>query len=247
MTGDADLSRVGALIGDRARSRILLALASGRELSAGLLAAEAGISRSTASAHLKRLTDGGLIDVRIDGKARHYRLAGPRVADLLERAIELSPPERVTSLRSSTRATQLRRARTCYDHIAGKLGVGLMHGLLERGYLTGGDGAFDRRTAAQDRPAGPGRDVDYRLTESGQSFLDRLGVLLPGGRRPLIRYCVDWTETKHHLAGRLGRGLRNRCLAAGWVENGTAPRALRVTPAGAAVFDTEFGVVLDRA
>jgi DNA-binding transcriptional ArsR family regulator len=126
MTGDVDLSRAAELIADRARSRILVALTPGRELSASLLAEEAGVSRPTASAHLKKLTEGGLITVRAEGKSRHYRLAGPAVADVLERLMELAPPEPITSLRASTRAAQLRRARSCYDHLAGRLGVGLM-------------------------------------------------------------------------------------------------------------------------
>ena len=111
--------RAGELIADRARSRILVALTPGRELSASLLAGEAGVSRPTASAHLKKLTEGGLIAVRAEGKNRHYRLAGPAVADVLERLMELAPPEPITSLRASTRAAQLRRARSCYDHLAG--------------------------------------------------------------------------------------------------------------------------------
>jgi DNA-binding transcriptional ArsR family regulator len=242
MTGDADLSRIGELLADRTRTRMLLALFADRELSASLLAEEAGISRSTASAHLRRLTDGGMITVRTDGRNRHYRLAGPEVADILERLTRLSPPEPITSLRASTRAAQLRVARTCYDHIAGRLGVGIMTSMLEHGRLTGGDGVFDRDRAAADHPAGPGRDLDYELTDEGYDFLDRLGVRLPDGRRALVRYCVDWTETRHHLAGRLGRGLRDRFLDAGWLERRNRHRALRVTEPGAAVISREFGL-----
>jgi DNA-binding transcriptional ArsR family regulator len=244
MTGDADLSRIGDLLADRARSRMLLALSSGRELSASLLAEEAGISRSTASAHLRKLTDGGMITVRADGRNRHYRLAGPEVADILERLTRLAPPEPITSLRSSTRAAQLRLARTCYDHIAGRLGVGIMTSMLEQGRISGGDGLFDRELAAADHPAGPGHDLDYELTDDGRAFLDRLGVRLPEGRRALVRYCVDWTETRHHLAGRVGRGLRDRFLEAGWLERRTRHRALRITEQGAAVIKEEFGLDL---
>lgn len=247
MTGDADLSRLGELLSDRARSRILLALASGRELSAGVLAVEAGVGRSTASAHLRKLTEGGLIAVRAAGRHRHFRLVGPEVAEVLERLTQLSPPEPITSLRASTRAAQLRTARTCYDHIAGRLGVGIMAGLLDRGYLTGGDGRFDATSATGDRPAAAGRDLDYRLTGAGRTFLDHLGVRLPGGRRALVRYCVDWTETRHHLAGQVGRGLRDRFLDAGWLERRDTHRALRITPAGAAVLAEEFDLVIDQA
>jgi DNA-binding transcriptional ArsR family regulator len=134
MTGDVDLSRVAELMADRARSRILVALIPGRELSASMLAEEAGVSRPTASAHLKKLSEGGLIALRAEGKRRHYRLTGPAVADVLERLMELSPPEPITSLRASTRAAQLRRARSCYDHLAGRLAVGLMQSMLDRGF-----------------------------------------------------------------------------------------------------------------
>jgi DNA-binding transcriptional ArsR family regulator len=240
MTGDADLARVAELMADRARSRILLALVAGRELSASLLAEEAGVSRPTASAHLRKLTDGGLIAVRADGKRRHYRLAGPEVADVIERLTALAPPEPITSLRASTRAAQLRRARSCYDHLAGRLGVAVMRGMLDRGFLLGGDGEYD---AGVDRPAAFGHDVDYELTGSGRDFLDDLGVVLPTGQRPLIRYCIDWTETRHHLAGRLGRGLRDRFLELGWVEERADSRALRISTDGAQGFEREFGFV----
>jgi DNA-binding transcriptional ArsR family regulator len=251
MTGDADLSRIGELLADRARSRILMALDSGRELSASLLAGEAGVSRSTASAHLKRLTEGGLITVSTHGRHRHYRLAGPQVADLIERMLELRPPaEPVGSLRAATRAAQLRLARTCYDHVAGRLGVELMRSLLDNGYLTGGDGRYRPEVATRDRPAGHGHDIDYRLTGAGRDFLEHLGVELPApGRRP-VGYCVDWTETRHHLAGQVGRGLCDRFLADGWIERRGTHRAVRITPAGADAFARHFGLppqVLGRA
>lgn len=247
MTGDADLSQVAELIANPARSRILLALASGRELAASLLAQEAGISRPTASAHLNKLTAGGLIAVRTQGKSRHYRLTGPAVFDVLERLMELAPPEPITSLRASTRAAHLRRARSCYDHLAGRLGVGLMHTMLTRDYLSGGDGLFDSDGPGADRPSSYGRDIDYQLTESGQGFLDDLGVHLPGGRRPLIRYCVDWTETRHHLAGQLGRALRDHALEAGWIKLRPNSRAVQITPDGTADIKEAFGLVLEPA
>jgi DNA-binding transcriptional ArsR family regulator len=243
MTGDVDLSRVAELIADRARSRILVALNSGRELSASLLAEEAGVSRPTASAHLKKLTEGGLIAVRAEGKRRHYRLTGPAVADVLERLMELAPPEPITSLRAGTHAAQLRRARSCYDHLAGQLAVGLMRSLLDRDFLSGGDGGFNPHGA--DRPALYGNDVRYELTGSGRRFLDDAGIRLPGGRRPLIRYCVDRTETRHHLAGQLGRALRDHVLEAGWVEPRPGSRALRITPDGAAGIEKIFGLVVE--
>ena len=240
--GDADLAAVAGLLGDRARSRMLLALTGGRELAAGLLADEAGVSRSTASEHLRWLVEGGLVSVRAVGRNRHYRLANDRVAAAIEQLIALAPAQPVTSLSGSRRADRLRVARTCYDHLAGRVGVGIMRGMLDRGLLTGGPGLPELDGA--DTPASPGHDYDYRLTEDGHAHLDALGVRLPAGRRPLIRYCVDWTETRHHLAGRLGRGLRDRALEAGWVRPLPTYRALEVTAAGATVLADAFGVRL---
>jgi hypothetical protein len=110
--------------------------------------------------------------------------------------------------------------------------------MIDRGFLLGGDGEYDDGV---DRPASFGREVGYELTGSGRDFLDDLGVELPQSRRPLIRYCIDWTETRHHLAGRLGRGLLDRFLELGWVER-TGSRALRISAEGAEGFAREFGV-----
>ncbi|MGD3153305.1 ArsR/SmtB family transcription factor [Tsukamurella tyrosinosolvens] len=204
MSGDADLAGVGELFADRTRSRILLSLLGGRELAAGVLADEAGVSRPTASGHLRKLVDGGLLAVRAEGRNRWYRIAGPEVADLVERLAALAPPQPVATLKASTRAERLRTARTCYDHFAGRLGVAIMGSLLDHGRITGGDGLFHDDGA--DHPASAGRELDYRLTADGRAFLADLGVALPdGASRPLVRYCIDWTETRHHLAGGAGR------------------------------------------
>lgn len=245
MSGDADLSRVGELLADRARCRMLLAMLSGQELTASALAGEGGVSRSTASAHLRKLTDGGIVAVRAAGRHRHYRLVGSDVAEALERLMQLAPAAPISSLRESTRAHQLRLARTCYNHLAGRLGVQVMASMLDRGLLTGGDGGFDPARAVLDRPASPGHDIEYRLTPDGSDFLNTLGARLPGGRRPLVRYCIDWTETRHHLSGQVGRALCDRFLDAGWVQRRDAPRVLRVTPQGTTALRREFGIELD--
>lgn len=241
MSGDADVAAVAELFADRTRSRILLSLLGGRELAAGVLADEAGVSRPTASAHLRKLTDGGLVDVRTDGRHRRYRISGPHVAELVERLAALAPPQRVDSLKAGTRAARLRTARTCYDHLAGRLGVAIMRSLLANGHLEGGDGVF--RPDGIDRAASAGREFDYRLTATGKAFLTDLGVVLPdGGSRPVVRYCIDWTETRHHLSGATGRAVCERFLAAQWAERLPVYRALRVTPAGARVLDRRFGI-----
>lgn len=230
---------MGALLADPARCRILLALGDGRALPASRLAAEAGVAPSTASGHLARLERGGLLEAQRHGRHRYFRLSGPEVAAMIEAVMKVSPPRPVRSLRDGTRAAQLRQARTCYDHLAGRLGVALMAVLVDRGHLTGGDGAGD--IAGADGPVGFGGDVDYALTPAGHAFLDGLGVTIPPRRRA-VRYCVDWTEQRHHLAGGVGRGLADRLRDLGWIRPAPVHRAVLVTPAGARGLHDHFGI-----
>lgn len=154
MGGDADLAAVAGLLADPRRCAILLALDDGRALPASRLAAEAGVSASTTSSHLHRLTEGGLLQVEQHGRHRYYRLADERVGRLLETVAQLSPQTPVRTLRQSGRARALREARTCYDHLAGRLGVELMAALLHDGHLAGGDGHLRPATR---RPRPPRR------------------------------------------------------------------------------------------
>jgi hypothetical protein len=206
-----------------------------------VLAAEAGVAPSTATFHLARLLDAGLVTAERHGRHRYFRLAGPEVAGALEGLARLAPAQPVRSLREGTRAQQLRAARTCYDHLAGRLGVAVMAALLRDGRLTGGDGLFDPATAGADRLSAAGRDVDYELTPSGRALLDDLGVVLPPRRRA-VRYCVDWSEQAHHLSGGVGRGLLDRFLELDWIRRGPSGRAVVVTPAGAAGLRDALGV-----
>jgi DNA-binding transcriptional ArsR family regulator len=247
MSGDTDLARVGALIGDRGRARVLQALADGRELPASVLAAEAGVAASTASVHLAKLLDGGLVAVESHGRHRYYRLAAPEVARALEALAAIAPPAPVRSLREGTRAQAVRAARTCYDHLAGHLGVAVMRSLLDEGVLSGGDGRHERRRARGDRPSAIGRDLDYRLTDGGADRLRALGVDVDGalaGPRAPIRYCVDWSEQDHHLSGALGAALTARILDLGWVVRLPRTRAVRVTDEGRAGLAEHLGVAL---
>ncbi|GAA1979824.1 ArsR/SmtB family transcription factor [Kitasatospora viridis] len=243
MNGDVDFAPVAALLGEPGRARVLAALADGRALPASVLAAEAGLAASTTSGHLSKLLDGGLLVVERHGRHRYYRLAGPEVAVALEALARLSPTRPVRSLRQGNRAHALRAARSCYDHLAGRLGVALMRALLERGALTGHDGSFDPTAAQADRLSAPGWDVEYRLTESGRQLVDGLGLVVPVGRRPLIRYCVDWSEQQHHLAGRLGAAFLDHALAEDWVSR-TPTRALRLTERGREAFEGRLGLAV---
>ncbi|MEU5695557.1 helix-turn-helix domain-containing protein [Actinosynnema sp. NPDC020468] len=240
---DPDIARAAALIADGSRARILKALCDGRSITASALAEEAGVGGPTASAHLAKLVDAGLVTAHRDGRHRRYRLARAEVAEALEALAVIAPPSSpVTSLRQSVRADALRRSRTCYDHLAGRLGVHLMAVLLDTGVLTG---ARRPGTATHDRPSTYGRDHHYELTDRGADAVRALGVdLRVPTRRPLVRYCVDWSEERHHLSGALGASIAARLFALGWVRHGAGPRVVHLTDAGAAglaeIFDRPF-------
>jgi DNA-binding transcriptional ArsR family regulator len=230
--GDVEIAEIGALLADRTRCRVLMALDDGRALAASVLADEAGVARSTASSHLAKLTEAGFLQVETHGRHRYYRLAGPHVGELLEKLAQIAPGGPVRSLRDGNRGAQLRAARTCYDHLAGRLGVGIMAHVLASGYLVGGDGRFRPGAAGRDRLSGCGRDVEYSLTPAGWAFLADVGITIPDGNRALIRYCVDWSEQRHHLAGQLGRAILDHFLAASWVRRRAVGRSVQVTPVG---------------
>jgi DNA-binding transcriptional ArsR family regulator len=229
--GDADIAAAAAVLADGTRARIAMRLADGRALPASTLAADAGVAPSTASEHLRRLVEAGLVTVHPQGRHRYFRLAGPHVGELIEALARVAPAARVRSLRQATRSEALREARTCYDHLAGRLGVRIFASLLDDGSVTGGDGVHRLDGEGEDRLSAPGRDIAYRLTARGHHRLEWLGVTLPrpesDGTIPL-RYCVDWTEQRHHLSGTVGRALLARLLELGWITRERSSRAVRV-------------------
>jgi DNA-binding transcriptional ArsR family regulator len=239
--GEVDFAVPAELIGHPARAAILLALLDGRALPMSMLADEAGVGASTASAHLTRLVDGGLLQVRQEGRHRYYALASRKVASALEALAQLAPARPVRSLRAGTRAQALRVARTCYDHVAGHLGVAIMRSLLQNRALTGGDGLHHPEDAGRDHLAAPGRDIDYQLTDAGRRLFADLGVRIPEGRRREVAYCVDWTEQRHHLAGAAGAALLTRFDELGWVVR-KHRRALAITDEGRAGFSRYLGI-----
>jgi DNA-binding transcriptional ArsR family regulator len=239
--GEVDFAAPAELIGHPARAAILLALLDRRALPMSMLADEAGVGASTTSAHLTRLVDGGLLQVRREGRHRYYALASSQVAEALEALAHLAPVRPVRSLRAGTRAQALRVARTCYDHVAGHLGVAIMRSLLQHRALTGGDGLYHPEDAGRDHLAGPGRDLDYQLTDAGRRLFADLGVRLREGRRRTVAYCVDWTEQRHHLAGAAGAALLARFDELGWVAR-KHRRALAITDEGRAGFSRYFGI-----
>lgn len=209
MAGDADLAQVATLLADTTRASMCVALLDGRFKTAGELARLAGVSASTASEHLARLVAGGLFEADRQGRHRYFRLAGPDVAAALEAMAVLAPARPVGSLRDVTTGDALRRGRTCYDHLAGRLGVALTDALVSAGVLT----------------------VDFALADPAP--LASLAVRLPPpSRRPLVRACVDWTERRHHAAGALPAALTARLFELGWLERLGTGRAIRLTVAG---------------
>ncbi|MEU1982114.1 helix-turn-helix transcriptional regulator [Nocardia sp. NPDC019395] len=230
--GEPDIARLASVFADRRRVRVLMALADGRALPAGRLAEEAGTAASTVSNHLSVLLDHGLVTVEPQGRNRYYRLAGSEVEGVLEALAGLAPRIPITSLREHTRSAALRTARTCYRHLAGQAGVTLFQQFIGAGWISGGDG-HHHPEATGDRLSAPGKGVHYRLTRDGASALAAWEI--PAGllstERPL-RYCVDWTEQAHHLAGPLGTAITTRLFDLGWITRGTVPRSIRITPRG---------------
>jgi DNA-binding transcriptional ArsR family regulator len=206
---------------------MLDALMAGGALRASDLARRADVAPSTASEHLARLLGGGLVMCEARGRERQYRLASGAVADALEALALIAPPEEISSLRASDRAAALRRARTCYDHLAGELGVGLTEALVEQRLLVPTDGAYSLSRLGERRLAELGIDLDATRTQ----------------RRVFARACLDWSERRPHLAGSLGAALAEAVIAHGWMARRPNDRALTVTPAGEAAL-RELGVVV---
>jgi DNA-binding transcriptional ArsR family regulator len=219
-----DIARLAALVGDPARANMLTALMGGKALSAGELAAEAGVTLQTASSHLAKLQTGGLLTVEQQGRHRYYRLTGPDIAIMLESMMGLAA--RVGHLRSQPgpKDPALRRARVCYDHLAGEQGVRLLDSLLQRKLMQAADG-------------------NVCLTRSGEGFVTAFGIdlgQLGRSRRPLCRTCLDWSVRRPHLAGSLGAAMLHRVTELGWARREKASRAIAFNPAGLRRFEGEF-------
>lgn len=202
MSEGPNIVRVAALIGDNARAEVLCALMSGGALTATELADMAGVTKQTISFHLGKLLDAGLLKVEQQGRHRYFRLAGQDVAHILESLMGMVAQDEGSRPRTGPRDPALRKARICYDHLAGELGVLLYQQMLHRGVL-------------QQHQDG------LRLTEHGQMWFRRLGIdtdAIASSRRSFCRACLDWSERRHHLAGALGAALLARIQALGWAK-----------------------------
>ncbi len=220
-----DIARIAALIGDPARANMLVALMSDRALTATELAAEAGVTGQTASSHLARLHDGGLVRLRKQGRHKYFSLASADVAGLLEVLMGLAADAGHLRSRQGPKDKALRQARVCYNHLAGEMGVRMFGSLL-----------------AQDRLGVD--ENELRLTEKGRDFAIDFGIdveSLASGRAALCRECLDWSERRSHLAGSLGRAFLTRLVERDWARVDRATRVVAFTPTGLSEFHRLFG------
>ncbi|WP_418896271.1 ArsR/SmtB family transcription factor [Streptomyces cupreus] len=210
------LARLASLIADETRAACLLALLDGRAWTAGELARHAGVAASTLSEHLGKLVAGGLLVEERQGRHRYVRLADARAAQLVEDLAAQVAPRAVVrprSLRQSSAGSAMARGRTCYDHLAGRLGIAVTDAFTARGLLR--------------------QDTGFALTDAGVAWFDSAGIRLErGGGRPLARACLDWTERRPHLAGVAGAAVCRHALDAGWCVRIGSERAVKVTPTG---------------
>lgn len=227
MAIDPDISRIAALMGEPARANMLARLMSGQALSAGELAKAAGVTAPTASGHLARLIDGGLLSVEKQGRHRYYRLAGPGVASAIEALMVLSSQAVQERVRTGPSDIQLRRARVCYDHLAGEMGVALFNRLADFQLI---DLQADGIT----------------VTPKGKREFASFGIdidTLERAKRPICRTCLDWSERRPHLAGGLGARVLARIFELKWARRLEGSRIVRFTPRGEAKIKALFGKV----
>ncbi|MFG2880761.1 ArsR/SmtB family transcription factor [Streptomyces sp. NPDC048297] len=220
------LAALASLVADETRAACLLALLDGRAWTAGELARRAGVAPSTLSEHLGKLVAGGLLTEERQGRHRYVRLADARVAQLVEDLAAQVPAGsgvRPRTLREASAGSAMARGRTCYDHLAGRLGIAVTDALTERGLLR--------------------QDTGFALTDAGVEWFGRQGITLDRkGRRPLARACLDWTERRPHLAGVAGAALCRHALDTGWCARIGTERAVRVTPSGRRALWESLGI-----
>ena len=220
-TSGPNIASLAALVADPVRAQMVYALMDGRALTAGELARAGGVTAQTASTHLGRLVEGGMLSVARQGRHRYYRIGGPDMAHLLETLASVAGARHRPPVRTGPRDKALRTARVCYDHLAGTMGVELLAGLLENGSLSG-----DGHTVWP--------------TPAGEARFRSVGIDIEGlrrRRRPICRTCIDWSERRPHLAGGLGAALLAHFLSDGWARRVKGSRTLHFVPGGLRRFD----------
>lgn len=222
-----NIAAIAALIADPARATMLAALIDGKALPAGELAYAGGVTAQTASSHLARMLDGGLLACETEGRHRYYRLAGPIVAEALEGLAAISAIDTIHRKPISREMSRLRTARRCYDHLAGRLGVAVTQSLQARGFIV------------------PAEAKKFTITPGGVSWFGGIGIdvaALKPTRHGLARQCLDCTERTHHLAGPLGVQLLANLCAANWLRRSAESRAILITPKGMTMLRSELGI-----
>ena len=222
MKDGPNIAAIAALLGDPARANMLTALMQGQALTASELAQEAGVALSTASGHLGRLQEAGLVGIEKQGRHRYFRLSGADVAGVLEGLMGVAARTGHLRVRTGPRDPELRQARVCYDHLAGDAAVRMYDHLQAAGMIAESGGAL-------------------RVTKAGERFFSALGIdlnALANGRRPLCRACLDWSERRYHLGGALGAALLNQIYDRGWAKRVPNSRVVTFTKAGTARFDS---------
>ena len=226
MSAGSDIARIAGLVGEPARAEILLALMAGQALTATELAHHANITKQTASAHLSRLLKADLLRVESQGRHRYFRLAGKDIARLLEQLLGVAARSGSSILRSGPRDAGMRKARLCYDHLAGDLGVLMFDGLIGQGLLRI-------------------REETLEVTGAGQRRFRERGLdlaAMQGQRRPICRRCLDWSVRRHHLAGSLGAALLAEVLCNGWARHARGSRLVTFTIQGESMFRQRYRV-----
>ena len=221
------IAEIAALVGDPARATMVSALVDGRDMTASELAAAARVTPQTASTHLAKLTEAGVLSVVRSGRHRYFRLALPAVADMISGIVAVALEKRPRYRPLSRQARALGAARMCYDHLAGRLSVDLTDALIAREFVV------------------PAADEAAEITATGLRFFTKFGIELPrlrSARRHVGRLCLDWTERRSHIAGAIGAAMTTRYFDLGWMERRARSHAVIVTPAGRRGFLKTFGI-----
>jgi DNA-binding transcriptional ArsR family regulator len=217
-----DIARIASLVGDPARANMLSALMGGTALTASELALEAGVSLPTASSHLSKLMEGGLLTLASQGRHRYYGLAGPQVAGMIEAITGVAEAVGPKRVRPGPRDAAMRVARVCYDHLAGEQAVAMLDRLVEKDILLRNDNEIMLGPSAASHFAAIGVDIDARP------------------RRPVCRACLDWSVRRSHLAGTLGAAILEKILAEKWARREKDSRAVIFSPPGKQAFERVF-------
>ncbi|QPC86491.1 helix-turn-helix domain-containing protein [Mesorhizobium sp. NBSH29] len=219
-----DIARIASLVGDPARANMLTALMGGGALTASELALEAGVTVQTASSHLSKLMEGGLLSLAAEGRHRYYGLSGPQIAAMLEAIMGVAATVGPRRVRPGPRDASMREARVCYDHLAGHHAVAMLDGFLTRNVLV--------------------RDGnDITIGAEGEHFFEAVGIdplAAQKGRRPMCRSCLDWSVRRAHLAGTLGAAIYDKILAERWARRDAHSRAVIFSPKGMQTFTKIF-------